>query len=349
MIQSPYFLLLLLLFPVYFYFINRVKFYFRHAYLRHLESKSRNRQGIWQYFILFGCFCLVLAACNIVQKTRDLVKAYQVHKYVLVNDGSGSMVNSLKENGIGAELTAVLSGNDKLFDFLGKREDGSKDLIGAVIFSNDAFTISGLTDDPEFVRKKLKRIDYRLPPLAQGTNIESGLWAGLEMLLSQDANQEELDHLQRRLYGYEDHVKIDDVLESIIAKKDKFVGSSIIIFTDGEFQATGDDRKMSSFKIVDFCRLVGIRVYFISIFTLDRNLIRFCKDTGGRGEVVKGYDKKRLEEIYDDIAVSQANEYSIKEQNVDRSFSELFGIIGLVFVSLGLFVHTTICLNFTEV
>src|SRR6185369_2843283 len=102
-----------------------------------------------------------------------------------------------KENGIGVELTAVLSGNDKLLNFLGKREDGSRDLVGAIVFSNDAFTVSNLCDDPFFVQKKLKRIDYRLSPLAGGTDIESGLWAALEMLLSQNnmVLEEDLNHL----------------------------------------------------------------------------------------------------------------------------------------------------------
>lgn len=351
MIQHPYFLLLLLIFPLYFYFRNRVKFYFRHAYLENLCGKSAKSFINWQYIILLGSFFLVLASCNVVLHMKETVKISQVHKYVLVNDGSGSMVNFSKENGIGQELAAVLSGNDKLFDFLGKRKDGSKDLIGAVVFSSDAFIVSGLSDDPQFVKKKLRRIDYSLQPLSQGTDIESGLWTGLEMLLSYNniIKQEELDHLQFKFYGQENQVKRDSVLDSILAKKDKFTGGSIIIFTDGIFNANGNAKKMSSFKIIDFCRLVGIRVYFISIFDLDNTIIKFCKDTGGRGDVVKGYNKRRLEEIYNEIAISQANEYTVKEQSVDHSLSTLFGSLGLFFVSMGFLFHTTLQLNFTEV
>lgn len=305
----------------------------------------------WQYFVLSGLLLLILAASNIVWKTQDIAKVYQVHQYVLVNDGSGSMVNAQKENGIGSELTALISGNDKLFDCLGRRSDGSKDLVGAVIFSDDAFIVSGLIDDPQFIQKKLRRIDYRLPPLAQGTDIESGLFTAVDMLLSHNdvVNQDEMYKLQLKLYGQDNKVKVDDFIESLIAKKDKFTGSSVIIFTDGLFNAVGNQRKMSSFKIIDFCRLVGIRVYFISIFDLDKTLIQFCKNTGGRGEIVKGYDQKKLEEIYNDIATSQANEYVVKEQNVDRSLADIFGCIGVWLVFCGFMIHMTLQLNFTEV
>lgn len=351
MIQNPYLLLLLLLFPVYFYFRNRVKFYFRHACLDNLRGKTVKTYLKWQYFMLFGAFFITLAAANFVFSATEKIKVYQVHKYVLVNDGSGSMVNNSKENGIGDELMAVLSGNDKLFDFLGNRQDGSKDLVGAVVFSNDAFTVSGLTDDPRFVQQKLNRIDYRLPPLGMGTDIESGLWAGVEILLSHNdaINQYDLTKIQFRFYGLETQIKPDDFIKSIVADKDKFAGGSIIIFTDGVFNPHGDQRKMSSFKIIDFCRMIGIRVYFISIYNLDAQLVKFCKETGGRGDIIKGFDKKRLEEIYNEIVVSQANEHIVKEQSVDHSLSEIFGGIGLWFILVGFFIHTTIQLNFTEV
>ena len=351
MIQNPYLLLLLLLFPVYFYFKNRIRFYFRHACLENLSGRVKKTIFKWQHFMLFGAFFITLAAANFVLSMKEQTKVYQVHKYVLVNDGSGSMVNFQKENGIGSELIAVLSGNDKLFEFLGNRKDGSKDLVGAIIFSDDAFMISNLTDDPAFVQQKLKRIDYRLPPLARGTDIESGLWAGVEMLLSHNnaVKQDDLDKLQFKFYGQERQVKPDDFIKSIVKNKDKFEGGSIIIFTDGIFDANGSQRKMSSFKIIDFCRLAGIRVYFISIFDLDRELIRFCKETGGRGDIIKGYDKKSLEKIYNEIVVSQANEYVVKEQSIDHSLSEIFGGLGLWCILVGFFLHTTIQLNFTEV
>lgn len=351
MIQHPYLLLLLLFFPVYFYFKNRVRFYFRHACLQNLQGLADETLLKWQYFMLFGVFFATLAACNITWKMMETTKVYQVHKYVLVNDGSGSMINFQKENGIGVELTAVLAGNDKLFEFLGKRKDGSRDLVGAVVFSNDAFVVAGLTDDPQFVQKKLKRIDYRLDPMAKGTDIESGLWAGLEMLLSHNdvVDQYELYKLQFKFYGQENQVKIDDFIRLIIERKEKFSGGSIIIFTDGVFNAVGSKNKMSSFKIIDFCRLAGIRVYFISIFDLDKNLIKFCKDTGGRGEIIKGYDQKKLEEIYNEIVVSQANEYVVKELSVDNSLSHILGGVALWLILTGFMIHTTVQLNFTEV
>jgi hypothetical protein len=245
----------------------------------------------------------------------------------------------------------VLSGNDKLFDFLGKRDDGTKDLVGAVVFSNDAFIVSNLSDDPQLVQKKLKRIDYRADPLSGGTDIESGLWAGLDMLLSYRnvVTQEQLNHLQLKFYGQEHQPKMDGVLESIVAKKDLFKGGSIIIFTDGIFDPRGQLRKMSSYKIINFCKLVGIRVYFISIFDLDKDIIKYCKGTGGRGDIVKnGYDKEQLEKIYEEIVTSQATEYEVKDRVKDHSLSFNFGVLGIVYIVLGL-IGRAFSLNFTEV
>jgi hypothetical protein len=351
MIENPYFLLFILLFPCYFYFWNRRKFYFRHPYIKHLSNSSKVWFN-WQYFILLGSLFLVIAASNFIWKTKETHRVALVHKYVLVNDGSGSMVNMSKKNGIGKELTAILSGNEKLLSFLGNRKDGSKDLVGAIVFADDAFTVSYLCDDPNFVHKKLLRIDYRVPPMSLGTNIGAGIWAAIDMILAQDKtiSQDDLDKLQVRFYGEGHQLKKDDFITSIIDHKDKFVGTSIIFFTDGIFQdAAGNQRVMSTYKLINFCKDMGVRVYFISIFELDDFIAKYSKNTGGRGEVVLNYDQKRLEQIYEEIATSQAQEYIMKDVVVDRSFAQWFGIAGLVLVLFGVVLHNTKQLSFTEV
>lgn len=348
MIENPWFLLLLILIPCYLLF-RKQKYFFRHPYIKSLPVLS-NRVYYWQTFVLSGCIVLILAASNLTWKVVETRKVALVHKYVLVNDGSGSMVNMTKENGIGKELTAVLSGNQRLLSFLGNRSDGSKDLVGAIVFADDAFTVSNLCDDPNFVYKKLLRIDYRVPPMCQGTNIGAGIWAAIEMSLAGEIPQEDLDHLQIKFYGEGHELKKDDLIKSMIAKKDKFTGTSIIFFTDGIFNdAAGKPKVMSTYKLINFCRDMGIRVYFISIFELDHLIKKYCKDTGGRGEVVNGYDQNRLEEIYDDVVKSQSQEYVIKEESIDRSFAYWFGLVGLLLVLLGVLLHNTSQLNFTEV
>ncbi len=348
MIKYPYVLLLLFLYVIYFLFRNKVKYYFRHVYLDGLKTKSKFSFK-WQYFVLIGSLFVLLGACNFVWKNKETTKSLMVHKYVLVNDGSGSMVDGSKENGIGKALIAVLSGNDKLFEFLGKRNDGSKDLVGAIVFADDAFVVSGFSDDPSFVQKKLRRIDYRLPPLSQGTDIESGLWAALEMILSDAVGKEDLLIIQKAFYGSGNTVKIDKALNDVIVKKKKFEGSSIIIFTDGIFNPNGNNRKMSSFKIIDFLRILGVRVYFISIFDLDKDLIKACIATGGRGDILADYDKSKLEIIYTDIVKSQATEYVIKEKSVDMSLATYLGMGGFIFIIIGILLHNTLQLNLTEV
>ncbi len=349
MIEYPWFLLLLLLFVLYWWYRKVRKFYFRHPYLQHVQSKG-GEDTI--KFVPLVAFLFLIAACNFVWKTKEVTKTYLAHKYVLVNDGSGSMVNGSKENGIGDELTAVLSGNDKLFDVLGKRKDGTKDLVGAIVFSNDAFVVSNLSEDPQFVQRKLKRIDYRAEPMNQGTDIEAGLWAGVDMLLSYKdvVPEKDLNHLQIRFLGMEHHVKMDPVLESIVAKKEHFKGGSIIIFTDGIFDPRGSEQKMSSYKIINFCKMLGIRVYFISIFNLDSTIIEYSRATGGRGEIVKsGYDKRRLEQIYEEIASSQAAEYEMKEQMKDNSISGWIGLYAFFLLVIGLIWRSVVQLEFTEV
>lgn len=353
MIENPYFLLLLLVFLLYFCFWKSRKFYFRHPCMENLPTFNPKFWLSWEFLMLTGILFLIAGAANFVWKTKESSKVNLVHKYVLINDGSGSMVDNNRPNGVGDALTAVLSGNAKLFDFLGKRNDGSKDLIGAVAFSSDSFIVSYLSDDPDFVHKKLKRIDYRLPPMNQGTYVAAGLWTGLEMILSHDQSisPESLDNLQVKFYGQGHNIKHNNTTESIVANKANFAGTSLIFFMDGVFFAPdGNKNIMSTYKIINFCKEVGIRVYFISIYQLDQTIIRYCKDTNGRGEIVAdGYNKKKLEAIYEDIVTSQAKEYIIKEENVDRSLGTILGSIGLVLVLCGLVLHTTKQLNFTEV
>ena len=353
MIENPYFLLLLLVFLLYFCFWKSRKFYFRHPCMENLPTFNPKFWLSWEFLMLTGILFLIAGAANFVWKTKESSKVNLVHKYVLINDGSGSMVDNNRPNGVGDALTAVLSGNAKLFDFLGKRNDGSKDLIGAVAFSSDSFIVSYLSDDPDFVHKKLKRIDYRLPPMNQGTYVAAGLWTGLEMILSHDQSisPESLDNLQVKFYGQGHNIKHNNTTESIVANKANFAGTSLIFFMDGVFFAPdGNKNIMSTYKIINFCKEMGIRVYFISIYQLDQTIIRYCKDTNGRGEIVAdGYNKKKLEAIYEDIVTSQAKEYIIKEENVDRSLGTILGSIGLVLVLCGLVLHTTKQLNFTEV
>lgn len=353
MIENPYFLLLLLVFVLYFYFWKSRKFYFRHPCMANLPTFNPRFWLSWEFLMLAGILFLIAGAANFVWRTKESSKVSLVHKYVLINDGSGSMVNFSMPNGVGKELTSLMAGNAKLFNFLGKRNDGSKDLVGAVAFSSDSFIVSYLSDDPDFVHKKLKRIDYRLPPMNEGTYVAAGLWTGLEMVLSHDKNisQESLDNLQLKFYGNGHKIKHNSITESIVSNKANYVGTSLIIFTDGVFFAPdGNNTIMSTYKIINFCKEMGIRVYFIAIYQLDQHIVKYCRETNGRGEIVTdGYNKQKLEAIYEDIVTSQAKEYVMKEENVDRSLGTILGSIGLAFVLCGLILHTTKQLNFTEV
>jgi len=139
-------------------------------------------------------------------------------------------------------------------------------------------------------------------------------------------------------------------VEEFIAKKDKFTGGSLIIFTDGWFMGLeGNPQWMSTLKLLDFCKYMGIRVYFFSVENLPAQLKRYTRDTGGSSAILGKIDEGQLGKLYEDIAKSQAKEYMTKEVTINKSYSEWLGIFGLIFIVLGLIIHNTFERSFTEV
>lgn len=355
MFKQPLFLLLFALVPLFLWFRHQ-RYFLRHSYVDSLSkvtgvNRWRTIKSVCFYLALT---CLIVAAADPQFQVTESKQVLLVHKYVLINDGSGSMVDSKKDRGVGRELDTVHKGNEAFLKLLDQRNDGSKDLVGAIVFSNDAYVVSHLTDDPTFVAKKLSYIDYRLPPMSGGTQLEKALWAGVFLILNVNKGTElsdDMKRLQTRMYGRGLKMKQDSLVNKIVVdNKDRAKGASLVVFTDGIFdRPEGAQDVMSSFKIMDFCKLMGIRVYVISVEELQDLVTIYCKETGGNGVVIRQYNQSLFNQAYTDIVKSQANEYVVTERVEDRSLAMWLATAGLSFFLVNLVLANTISRVFTEV
>jgi hypothetical protein len=355
MFEHPYFLGLFIL-ALAFLVWRSSRYYLRHAYLETLRQAGGknwfNFRKIQTFCSFLGWTLLVIAAANLMWGFTERQTKQPVHKYVLINDGSGSMVDGQAERGMGQRLTVLNKGNKALLNMLDKRSDGSRDMVGAVVFSTDAFVISYMVDDPKFVGKKLDLIEYRQPPLSQGTDVDKAIWSGLEMLI---ANTEEpgddLYALQSRMYGQGHRYAADEISKAAVEKyKPKTEHSCLIVFTDGEFaMPEGHHHRMSVFKLLHLCKDLGVRVYVVSVETVDPFVLRYVTDTGGYAQVFKDFDEQKFEKAYESIVQSQTKDEIVVEQRVNRSLAPYFGLAALSCLFIGSLLRLTTDRNFTEV
>jgi len=355
MFKQPLFLLLFALVPLFLWFRHQ-RYFLRHSYVDSLSQVSgvSRWRAIKTVCFFLALTCFILAAADPQFQVTESKQTLSVHKYVLINDGSGSMVEANKDRGVGRALGTVGKGNEAFLKLLDQRNDGSKDLVGAVVFANDAYVVSHLVDDPTFVTKKLSYIDYRRPPMNGDTQLEKALWAGVFLVLNVNKGTElsdDMKRLQVRMYGQGLRVKQDSLVNKVVAEnKDRAKGASLVIFTDGIFdKPEGTQHIMSCYKIMDLCRLLGIRVYVISVEQLQDLVMLYCKESGGNGVVIREYNQARFDQAYTDIVKSQANEYVIMERVEDRSLAMWLATGGLCFFLVNLVLANTVSRVFTEV
>lgn len=355
MFKQPLFLSLFALVSL-FLWLRHQRYFLRHSYVDSLSQVT----GVSHWRVVkAGCFylalaCFIFAAADPQFQVTEQKHTMLVHKYVLINDGSGSMVEGNKDRGVGRALGTVQKGNEVFLKLLDQRNDGSKDLVGAIVFSNDAYIVSHLVDDPAFVAKKLSYVDYRNAPMNGGTQLEKALWAGVFLAMNVNKGTElsdDMNRIQVRMYGYGFKVKQDAFVKKVVDdNQDRVKGASLVIFTDGVFyQPEGANQVMSCYKIMDFCKLMGIRIYVISVEQLQSLVMVSCKETGGSGVVIKEYNQARFDQAYTDIVKSQANEYVVTEKVADKSLAMWMAIVGLCFFLINLVLANTISRVFTEV
>jgi hypothetical protein len=291
---------------------------------------------------------LVVAAVNPYLSYVQSTKVLLIHKYILINDGSGSMVDENHVDGVGFRLKSVNEANKRFLRKLNKREDGTKDYVGALVFSNDAYVVSYLIDDPLFVEKKLEHINYRNHPLNQGTDMDKAIWAGINMAFMHKKRSDKLNSIKIKFYDRGRALHVDSKVEEVLAFKEEVVGSTLVIFTDGEFGADGSKDYMSIFKLLDFCRLAGIKVYIIVLDRVDPLVVAYSKATGGSAEIIREISSKTLGPIYERIVNTNANEYVYRETKMDQFLAQYFGLAALVLFSLYFMIKNTAARNFTE-
>lgn len=354
MFDNLYFLLLLMLSAAFLVYRGR-RYFLKHAYVHSLTNTRPDghcKSKIFQScMMIIGWLLLIAASATPTAGTTIVQKRHPVHKYILINDGSGSMVDVRQERGVGKRLDPVYKGNKALLDMLDKRNDGSKDLVGAIVFSNDAFVVSYMVDDPQFVAKKLSFVDYRRHPMNSGTQLENALWAGIEMILSNEKEtDDDLRVIQNRMFGIGQDYKRDDVQTTLEKYRSKAQHSCVIIFTDGEFDNPAGNRgRMSVYKLLHLCKDLGIKVYVISVEVVDNFVERYTKDTGGFSTIFRDFDEAKFRKAYENVVESQTQEEIVVEQHVKKSFATITALIALGFLSVGLFLSLTVGRNFTEV
>lgn len=332
MFEHPYILLALFLLLTAFVWRNS-RYYLRHAYLQSVGSKAC-RKWVENGFFMMGWILLVLAAADPTWGVTEIERKQPVNKYVLLNDGSGSMVDANKERGIGLRLDVLAKANKSFLNLLDKRSDGSKDLVGAIVFSTDAYVVSYLVDDPQFVFKKLDMINYQVSPLGGATNINLAIWAGLEMLIFGSSDPDgEFNTVRSQMFGAGHDYKRSDVL---LAKyKAKAEHSCLIIFTDGDFvDPHGGPKHMSIYKQLRLCKDIGVKVYVISVEYIDPYVLKYTKDTGGYAQSFSSFDENKFQKAYEAVVRSQSQTVVVTEKNVRHSFAKHLGFVAFAFLFL---------------
>jgi hypothetical protein len=299
-----------------------------------------------------GMVVLVAAAANYLLGYKETTKVQAVHKYVMINDASGSMVDVSKERGVGQSLGAIEAGNEALLDLLSKRNDGSKDFVGATVFTDNSYVVSYMVDDPKIVRQKLLQVNYSLPPLNGGTLMDKALWGGIELVANHDDNltDDELKLMTNRMSGRGLTFKKDSEIDRIVQKCLPLTkGTSLIIFTDGVFSnPLGGPLQMSAFKLLQLCQELKIRVYIISVEQIEPSMLKAIKETGGQGIVRKSFEKEAFREIYSDIVNSQSQETVVVERDMRQSLGTWFGLVAGILLCSGFFLSQTLCRRLTE-
>ncbi len=357
--EHPWFLLLfLLVLPLLIW--RRPKYFLRHSYLKAIIGAKKIAPTSFLKWI--GWVLIVMAAVDYRVGYKESFKKLITHKYVLVNDGSGSMVGDDEKNGVGKKLTTLLKANDLFLKTLEnlKRSDSSKDSVSMIVFSDDPFVVSYFVEDYDFIRHKMFQIDWRVrPPLNSGTEMNKAIWASVNLILKKNKesggsflSDEEFANLGARLKGSTGAFSLENSYSSSSKMpiiKEQISGSSIIAFTDGIFPITGDRNVMSVFKLLSLCRQMGIRFYLISVELIDVELLNYIKLTGGNGIIVSGFNQEKINNSYQEIINQQAGEYKIIDRHQKRSYAEWFAGTGFALLLIYIVIRNTISRSLTEI
>ncbi|MFH1759070.1 MAG: vWA domain-containing protein [Patescibacteria group bacterium] len=357
--------------------LRRQKYFIRRSTIGPLVKAVKQYKGrisfkkLLPYFLFAPAITLlIMAAADFSIGTQKKFKKYLVHNYILIDDSSGSMTNAgghydeekdeWVQNKISENIASLIAGNKALLEELKQapRESNERDLVGVVVFSNDAFVVSYPTSDYDNLAKKIDLVSWNQSPLGGGTEVEDALWVAITMIVKRNGRaggacfiEGELDSLDRRMKGQAGPLVLTKELErkaGLIAQE--INGTAFVIFTDGEFYDYGERAdQLSTTKLLQFCQRLGIRVYLISTNIAHTNITLLIRKTGGRVEFIKSVrDTEKLKGIYADIAQQQAHEYVVEDKEEKKSLHLFLGIPGFCLLFLWLLVRNTVSRSLTE-
>lgn len=309
---------LLLLLPL-LAFLYPKKYYVKHIFSLPLKKSYPFHNVFWW----LGYLTLVLAALNITFSESVIRVKDRVRKYVLIDDASGSMTDSIHAQGITQGIQTVLDGNYALMDELGKK--GRKDLVGVVLFSDNAFILSHFVDDYAFIKRKLQSVIWNQSPLAEGTSMSNGLWSGLEVVFKDYFNEEQVRSIMSDLARTKYQADFSNV--------------NLIAFTDGSL--TPADQAIV-IKIIELCKKFKIRVYIISLGRMGFDIESALRQTGGNILVAATYNKQIYRDTYVNIVNTQPKEEVVYEEKASHSLSPFFAIISLICMFVWFYLNKSI-------
>lgn len=350
--------LLALLIPLIIWRRDR-RYQLRRATLMVFQGKGQIKgRSFWKknlpYFLLMPALALlIIAAADPFAGERKIYKKLIIHNYILMNDGSGSMVSFGEEKGVGRSLQALMSANEEFLNSLEKLEKlaEQKDLVGLIAFSHDAYVVSYPTADYRVIKKKLELIHWNAVPLGGGTELANALWTGIQVVMAKTDHKDDLAAFEKYCSGSGSNLNLPASLKTQAQGfADEIIGTSFIIFTDGNVYMTGSLARLSTGKILDLCRLLKIRVHLISVEWLGADLQTAIAKTGGSVAIVKkASDAYKLKEIYKQIAERHAREYLIEDRLEKRSYYLWFAVPGTCLLFIWLFVRNTVSRSLTTV
>lgn len=308
---------------------GKKKHYLAHSRLRHFHSIS-SRAAKLVYLPLFlqwvALSFLVIAVLNPILSFAEQQITMRGLDIVLVIDLSASMSQALPVNAAEAEKLARM---DPFFarsganpsrmnavkaavkNFIRHRQN---DRIGLVVFSSNAYVVSPMTLDYDYLTQYVGMMDYRTLVGEGLTAIGEGVYGGVRLLLRQNQN-----------------------------RKGKAGDKLLIVLTDGE-----NNYGRSPAQAIAYATEKDVKIYMVGVDVpespLTRQMISAVESGGGAYYDVK--NQEQLDRAYWKIGALEKGDFVVKEY--DRSVPLYHQAVLASFLSLALSLSLRGLSYFTE-
>lgn len=279
---------------------SRQKHFVAHSRLSQMQEHFTHL-GRWVYLPIFlqwaALAALILAALNPILTFAEQQITIRGLDIILVVDLSASMQQALPVNAAEAK---ILAQSDAFFarrDKNPSRMDAVKlavknfirhrqnDRLGLVVFSSNAYVVSPMTMDYDYLTQYVDMMDHRTLVGEGLTAIGEGIYTAVKLMFKQNEN-----------------------------RKGKAGDRLFIVLTDGE-----NNYGRSPVEAVHFCKEKGIKVYMVGVDVpvtqLTENLIYAIESAGGNYYDVR--NQEQLDHAYWEIGALEKGDFAVKEY--DRS------------------------------